>query len=717
MTPQLHSTSENGNGKKTNRNSRLSHFKIRRRAEPSTASIAPVNTVAGGQFAKASQIIDAADIAPLIVADVAAEIEQIPPMEGAQLIPMGDHETIETLKRHPKFPTPLKDFTTEHSGMSLRNGGGQIRGIGHILALVCEAVFGVSAALCHSARFVRSHGILKAIQLQSFSSLCGAMGSTTSPIIERICAEHFVNLIPGTVNIVRHRAGPISYHGLPAVLRQSLDRNAAACLAEDLEWVRGQADHPREIRELIVGEPSPIAGSNKRIRDLYSAVWLQAVLSKALRAEIDRVTPNAVLASLWGAVTILNSAYWHVLETAEIASEVAMVFIEDLKRVRATPLEKDLVRDLSVELPAPVTAKHTADELIEEFEGSPDGQPESFTERCFAMEVPAEPKRITATIAGSRQVESGWYHPSPATTPEFVEMLRTARSLGLRHEVELAKLDEQLEQLRPGYDRAQEELKKAIQGLYPHGRLHTTFASLVGIQTRLNRFGSAKRSFDGIATQYESTALCRYFLYLSYRSVLHDIAEQLQRLDRVLAVLQDAAVSRHEYDLVEALHVDTVLPNLLVETSLSAPALEEVQALLAKAVKTVTRAGLATIAGLAPDSSHEVIAACLAKETPPVECPPWGGQPCTRSESLRLILLPPMHTHDVRRIQLEIDKVDPAANVACVESAKIACVCDLQIVKPTTREQIFTSYFVPHFEEAKQQPSLHFVNPEKGIPS
>jgi hypothetical protein len=76
-----------------------------------------------------------------------------------------------------------------------------------------------------------------------------------------------------------------------------------------------------------------------------------------------------------------------------------------------------------------------------------------------------------------------------------------------------------------------------------------------------------------------------------------------------------------------------------------------------------------------------------------------------------------MHPRDVRRMELEIAKVDSAAKVGCVDSAKLACVCDLQIVKPTAREQIFTSYFIPHLEEAKQHPSLHFVNWEQGAAS
>ncbi|MCA9171450.1 MAG: hypothetical protein KDB23_27460, partial [Planctomycetales bacterium] len=121
--------------------------------------------------------------------------------------------------------------------------------------------------------------------------------------------------------------------------------------------------------------------------------------------------------------------------------------------------------------------------------------------------------------------------------------------------------------------------------------------------------------------------------------------------------------------------------------------------------------------GLAPDASHELIASCLVKQTPPVQCPPWGGHKSPQSDALRLILLPPMHPTDVDRMETEVSKVDATVKVGCVDSAKLACVCDLQIVKPMDHERIFTSYFTPYLEEAKQNPALHFVNWKEGAES
>lgn len=678
-----------------------------------SSGIARIVVAVGGTFAQMVRFARSASADVLLYLDVLSEVDGVVSAPGVLRLPLAAGQTLATLVDGKASPAIAK-FLASRPAIDLTIGLAQLRFAGKLA--VQQFIAGPEfERLLKGSVFdpilQKKNCTVSKVELVVCSSLSGGTGGPAGGPIAGAIAARFREYLGATVDVRLVRVGAMSFVGLG----DRVYTNAAAGLAEDVEFVTSESKHDRELRSLVLVELPPV-GSDKSRRDEFAVQFAQAVNAPQVRGVLDRLAPNVGASSRFGSVAIVESGWYQAISQTAVARDAARVYSAELRAVLAGPPAATFIQDIGVDLrSSAVDGSSSVDQLLDEAHGAGGEEPPGLFASWSAATRRVVQARVPVTVQGGRTLDAMTEWRSL-----FADRCRTLADYR-RRAAELRSLAEALagavRSRRAALDKARGDAATSARRLqavraefFPRSVWGSARKILRSPKARGASFKAVVANARKIADRIVDLEAELGALEGVARDVSEELAAESRRVQAMLRLLARVAGAVGPGDqAVEVAPVDGILEDLAAWAAAPPADPEAVVAALAACVSCVTLSGLAKITE-AREATIDAIAERIARGAPKTPGPLWAGEPSLAPRTT-IVVLPPLagqREELVGRV-IELAGQGEAFHVVSAETAEGgANVLRLEIRHPRTLQEIFPRFLERHLEDAEREPELNF---------
>jgi hypothetical protein len=617
---------------------------------------ATVIVAVGGTPQRYARVADA-DVTVMV--DSVDELGRVPQRDTLIKVPVGDHETLQTLLGRMGGDPLAEALATEYCdrpNILLSKGMAQDPRIGAVVArdLMRRGELEAVARQTMTLLMVAANGALSHVEILEANSNAGGMGAGGGPEIGHYLATHIETFSRATVKYTMFRVGALTY--LPVAPRAAA--NARMATKSNAARIAKQRTE-RRIQDVELAE-LPLRGEDGRAlgAEYEQRAWLASTLLQARRAPevadlIDSREVNHRLGE-FGEFRRITACWSSSLESSALCREGAARYLRAIQELparwsrdsRASSEQQVEVIPGDLDLPS---AEAVLQEL--KIQSQSDGQ---LLTRLLTEDGGAQSSGVVLKT-GETSIEMGALVRQLArgeVTEDYIGSL--IAGMGRR----LQETETELAAARARRETSRQALRAALA------------ASRKKARSTWNTFMTKIESTKDAATK--NTRWVRTFEPV-LRSLVQEhvrvarCLEAIAVLQRAIEILEGAAISKYEVlsgaltRLAGAGTPDTgrvrYLPFSAVAQRLEKAAAQSDEALadtLMGSVASITLPGIGAMFGVPPDPAFVVTALIESKYA--WIAPLWGGSSTYSEPRHRIVVLPPMQDDDFEALRREAEQ-------------------------------------------------------------
>lgn len=493
-----------------------------------------------------------------------------------------------------------------------------------------------------------TNGAPERVRIITLGSNSGGTGRGTILQATKALVDVLHSSTDAVINLLHTRIGCQTFTGLGGHIRG----NNAIGLQEDLVHVMSPEYGQREVRSLLCLE-LPIVGEDKQKRDSYVRLVYQALMAPETQLAIGRREVNlAVTAGAFGRMSTVQAGIWEMPGRVNLTATAAVALVPEIRKLIDEKILNVGQPDIRVSVDLTTIRQSEHQELID------------IVARKRQLPADAWERYIQSQLHTSTAVyvttDSDLPLPSVLTAGlarsvaafrkrrDFLYALEDVAKSALADMKHLeAKTAIQLEQ-------AKRSIAKVLAVFYPRNLMQWIVAAVkLMLSSRGKQLAQLKSGLEVYArleerlarVQAEREAITTGLEEIKMAVVAH---EKLLR-DTLDWLIQESGYEGVVNGLLTFRELDEVFGALLVGRFSQDK--ERFRQAILKAIRGVTRQGLAMVLGV--DDSSSLNMTRVLTVAPPLITPPWGGKR-QRGTPREFLVIPPVSEELKLQLQQEL---------------------------------------------------------------